>query len=437
MTDRTTNADLFPAYKSRKIEVDFRGGDITSDAGSLLLRQVDRKLGLTRDLNKLLYDPRRKGSCEHTQLAMYRQRIYGLILGYEDLNDHDALRDDVALQTAVDSDKALASSPTLCRLENRADRESARQGSLLIVEKFIQSFQTPPKRLVLDFDATDDPVHGQQEGRFFHGYYDHYCFLPLYVFCGSQLLAAYLRPSNIDGARHAWAILSLLVKRLRKEWPGVKIIFRGDSGFCRWRMLRWCDSHRVGYIVGLAKNKRINAMAADLMGQAEAQFEATGIKQRIFSETLYAAKPWDRKRRVIMKAEHSRQGSNPRYVVTNLPGDPQRLYDRDYCGRGDMENRIKEQQLDMFSDRTSCHNWWPNQLRLLLSSLAYILVESLRRLGLKGTELAKAQCGTIRLKLLKIGAVLTRNTRRVRMHLASACPYKQLFWLVARRLALE
>jgi len=437
MTDRTTNADLFPAYKSRKIEVDFRGGDITSDAGSLLLRQVDRKLGLTRDLNKLLYDPRRKGSCEHTQLAMYRQRIYGLILGYEDLNDHDALRDDLALQTAVDSDKALASSPTLCRLENRADRESARQVAWLVVEKFIQSFTTPPKRLVLDFDATDDPVHGQQEGRFFHGYYDHYCFLPLYVFCGSQLLAAYLRPSNIDGARHAWAILSLLVKRLRKEWPGVKIIFRGDSGFCRWRMLRWCDSHRVGYIVGLAKNKRINAMAADLMGQAEAQFEATGIKQRIFSETLYAAKPWDRKRRVIMKAEHSRQGSNPRYVVTNLPGDPQRLYDRDYCGRGDMENRIKEQQLDMFSDRTSCHNWWPNQLRLLLSSLAYILVESLRRLGLKGTELAKAQCGTIRLKLLKIGAVLTRNTRRVRMHLASACPYKQLFWLVARRLALE
>ena len=437
MTECTTTTDLFPACKSRKIEVDFEGGDITSDAGSLLLRQVDRRLGLTRDLNKRLHDPRSKGRCRHSQLSMYRQRIYGLILGYEDLNDHDSLRDDLAFQTAVESDKALASSPTLCRLENRADRESARQIASLMVETFIQSFKTPPKRLVLDFDATDDPVHGQQDGRFFHGYYDHYCFLPLYVFCGSQLLASYLRPSNIDGARHAWAILSLLVKRLRKEWPGVKIIFRGDSGFCRWRMLRWCDNNRVGYIVGLAKNKRINVMASNLMEQAREQFEATGIKQRIFSETMYAARPWDRERRVIMKAEYNPQGSNPRYVVTNLPGDPQKLYDRDYCARGDMENRIKEQQLDMFSDRTSCHNWWPNQLRLLLSSLAYILVESLRRLGLRGTELAKAQCGTIRLKLLKIGAVLTRNTRRVRMHLASGCPYKPLFWLVARRLALE
>jgi hypothetical protein len=437
MAKCTTSTDLFPVCKSRRIEVDFSGGDITSDAGSLLVRQVDRKLGLIRDLDKVLRDPRRKGSCEHTQLAMYRQRIYGLVLGYEDLNDHDTLRGDLALQTAVDSDKALASSPTLCRLENRADRETAKQISMLIVEKFIASFKEAPRRLVLDFDATDDPVHGLQEGRFFHGYYDHYCFLPLYVFCGSQLLVAYLRPSNIDPARHAWAILSLLVKRLRKQWPKVEIILRGDSGFCRWRMLRWCDSHRVGYIVGLAKNRRINAMASDLMGQAEAQFEATGEKQRLFSETMYAAKTWDRERRVIMKAEYNRQGSNPRYVVTNLPGDPQKLYDRDYCRRGDMENRIKEQQLDMFSDRTSCHNWWPNQLRVLLSSLAYILVESMRRLALRGTELAQAQCGTIRLKLLKIGAVLTRNTRRVRMHLASGCPYKPLFWLVARRLALE
>jgi len=339
---------------------------------SLLIRQVDRKLGLTRDLNKVLHDPRHKGSCDHTQLAMYRQRIYGLALGYEDLNDHDTLRDDLALQTAVESDKALASSPTLCRLENRADREMARQIAILIVEKFIASFKEPPTRLVLDFDATDDPVHGQQQGRFFHGYYDHYCFLPLYIFCGSQLLAAYLRPSNIDGARHAWAILSLLVKRLRKEWPRVEIILRGDSGFCRWRMLRWCDNHRVGYIVGLAKNKRINAIASDLMAEAEERFEATGEKQRLFSETMYAARTWDRERRVIMKAEYGQQGSNPRYVVTNLPGDPQRLYDRDYCQRGDMENRIKEQQMDMFSDRTSCHHWWPNQLRLLLSSLAYM-----------------------------------------------------------------
>jgi hypothetical protein len=437
MSDCTTIPDLFPACKSRRIDVDFEGGDITSDAGSLLIRQVDRKLGLTRDLNKVLHDPRRKGSCEHTQLAMYRQRIYGLALGYEDLNDHDTLRNDLALQTAVESDQALASAPTLCRLENRADRETARQISILIVEKFIASFKEPPTRLVLDFDATDDPVHGLQQGRFFHGYYDHYCFLPLYVFCGGQLLAAYLRPSNIDAARHTWAILSLLGKRLRKEWPKVQIILRGDSGFCRWRMLRWCDNHRVGYIVGLAKNKRINALGSELMAEAEAQFEATGQKQRIFGETMYAANTWDRERRVIMKAEHGQQGSNPRYVVTNLPGDPQTLYDRDYCTRGDMENRIKEQQMDMFSDRTSCHHWWPNQLRLLLSSLAYILVESMRRLALKGGELARAQCGTIRLKLFKIGAVVLRNTRRVRMHLSSSYPYKQLFRDVAYRLAME
>ena len=437
MAECTTTPDLFPACKSRKIEVDFEGGDITSDAGSLLLRQIDRNLGLTRDLNKVLDDPRRKASCEHSQLAMLRQRIYGLALGYEDLNDHDTLRTDLALQTAVESDKALASSPTLCRLENRADRETAVEITLLMIEQFIASFKEAPERLVLDFDATDDLVHGLQQGRFFHGYYDHYCFLPLYVFCGSQLLVAYLRPSNIDPARHAWAILKLLVERLRREWPKVQIILRGDSGFCRWRMLRWCDNHRVNYIVGLAKNSRINALASDLMVEAEARFEATGEKQRLFSETMYAAKTWDRERRVIMKAEHGRQGSNPRYVVTNLPGDPQKLYDRDYCGRGDMENRIKEQQLDMFSDRTSCHHWWPNQFRLLLSSLGYILVESIRRLALKGTELARAQCGTIRLKLFKIGAVVVRNTRRVRMHLSSSYPYKPLFWDVASRLALE
>ncbi|MCK5850445.1 MAG: IS1380 family transposase [Kiritimatiellae bacterium] len=428
---------MFPALKSKKIDFDFEGGDITSDAGSLLVRQVDRKLGLTRDLNEVLHDPRREKSCIHTQHELLKQRIYGLALGYEDLNDHNTLRDDLAFQTSVESDKALASSPTLCRLENRADREVAKDISILIVEQFIASFEKAPTRLVLDFDATDDPTHGRQEGCFFHGYYDHYCFLPLYVFCGSQLLAAYLRPSNIDAAKHAWAILSLLVKRLREQWPDAEIVFRGDGGFCRWKMLRWCDKNRVSYIIGLPKNKRINAIAEDLMTQAETQFEATGEKQRLFSETMYVAGTWDRERRVIMKAEHSKKGSNPRYVVTNLQGDPQKLYDNDYCARGDMENRIKEQQMDMFSDRTSCHKWWPNQLRLLLSSLAYILVESIRRLALKGTELANAQCGTIRLKLLKIGSVIIRNTRRIRFHASSAYPYQELFLLVARRLAIE
>jgi hypothetical protein len=398
---------------------------------------VDRRIDLTRKVSRVLDDPRVKGRCDHHLVSLIRQRVYGLALGYEDLNDHDPLRHDPVFQTAVESDKALASASTLCRFENRAEREMAVRITEVMVEQFIASYKEAPKRLILDFDATDDAVHGQQEGRFFHGYYDHYCFLPLYVFCGSQLLVAYLRPSNIDPARHAWAILSLLVKRLRKAWPKVKIIFRGDSGFCRWRLLRWCDHHRVGYIVGLAKNRRINALASDLINEAERRFAATGKKQRLFSDVKYGARTWDCQRRVIIKAEHSVMGSNPRYVVTNLAGKAQKLYDRDYVVRGDMENRIKEQQLDLFSDRTSCHNWWPNQLRLLLSSLAYVLVESLRRLALKGTELAAAQCGTIRLKLLKIGAVVLRNTRRVRLHLSSAYPYQQLFWLVAKRLAIE
>jgi hypothetical protein len=437
MADCSTQISLFPACKSRKLQVDFAGGQISSDGGSLLLRQVDRRTGLTRRIARHLDDPRVSGRCRHRQLDLVRQRVYGLALGYEDLNDHLALRHDPLLQTAVERDEVLASSSTLCRFENRAGRQAAVRISQELVEQFIASYRQAPKRVVLDFDATDDIVHGQQQGRFFHGYYDHYCFLPLYVFCGSQLLVAYLRPSNIDPARHAWAVLSLLVKRLRQSWPKTKIVFRGDSGFCRWRMLRWCEQHRVGYIVGLAKNKRINALGAELIAEARQRFETSGKKQRLFSEVSYAARTWDRQRRVIIKAEHSAMGSNPRYVVTNLPGKPQRLYDRDYVARGDMENRIKEQQLDLFSDRTSCHRWWPNQFRLLLSSLAYMLLEAIRRLALKGTELATAQCGTIRLKLLKIGAVVHRNTRRVRLHLSSAYPYKPLFWLVAQRLARE
>jgi len=435
MTECSTQLSLFPTCKSRKIQIDFDGGDITSDGGGLLLRQADRKLKLTLGLARLLNDPRRKKSCDHRQLHLLRQRIYGLALGYEDLNDHNTLRDDPAFQTFVERDETLAHASTLCRFENRADRETAGLITMVMVEQFIESHRKPPEEIILDFDATDDAVHGQQEGRFFHGFYDHYCFLPLYVFCGSQLLVAYLRPSKIDAAKHAWAILSLLVKRFRRVWPDVRIIFRGDSGFCRWRMLRWCDSHNVGYIAGLAKNSRINDQARPYIEKAEKRFNRTQKKQRIFTSVRYRALTWDKERRVIVKAEHTEQGSNPRYVVTNIKGRAQPLYDKVYCARGDMENRIKEQQLDLFSDRTSCHKWWPNQFRLLLSSLAYILVEAIRRLALKGTELAKAQCGTIRLKLFKIGASVLRNTRRIRFHLSSAYPYKRLFFLVAQRLA--
>ena len=391
--------------------------------------------GLSDSIARALSDPRRQASCDHDVPGLVRQRLYAIALGYEDLNDHDGLRQDVALQTAVERDQWLASASTLCRFENRADRETAWRLHEVLLDQFIASFKRAPKKLILDFDATDDPVHGEQDGRFFHGYYRHYCFLPLYVFCGHQLLVSYLRPSNIDGAKHSWAILSLLVKRLRQVWPKVQIIFRGDGGFCRWKMLRWCDHHEVGYIIGLAKNKRLNRLTASLQDEAAACFAATGHKVRWFTDFQYAARSWDGARRVIAKIEHSQHGVNPRYVVTNLEGDAKQLYDKLYCARGDMENRIKENQLDMFGDRTSCQHWWPNQFRLLLASLAYTLIEAIRRIALKGTELANAYVGTIRLKLFKIGAVILKNTRRIRFLLASGCPCKELYFLAANRLA--
>jgi hypothetical protein len=431
----TQNTFEFPVANRRRIQASFTGGDVSSDGGLVLLRQTDRRLKLTATLAKRLPDPRDPTKVIHPLVTLLRQRIYGLCQGYEDLNDHDRLRTDVALQTAVEQDTDLASASTLCRWENGADRQAAWLVHQWWVEQFITSHARPPAELVLDLDATDDPLHGKQEGAFFHGYYGHYCFLPLYVFCGERLLVAYLRPSNIDVARHAWAITALLVKRLRQAWPTVKIIVRGDGGFCRWRMLRWCDKHDVHYIVGLAKNDRLLALAQPLLEQAATQHAQTKQKQRVFGTIQYAAHTWDRARRVIVKAEHTDQGRNPRFVVTNLTGDAQVLYDAVYCARGEMENRIKEQQLGLFADRTSCHGWWANQWRLLLSGLAYTLMETLRRIGLVGTELARAQCGTIRLKLLKIGAVLVRNTRRVRFLLAASYPHQELFATVVARLA--
>jgi hypothetical protein len=425
----------FPSFDRRKIEASFSGGDVSSDGGVLLLQQADRRLGLCRALSQVIADPRDPDLITHRQIDLLRQRIYGLALGYEDLNDHDTLRKDLVWQSAVERSEELASSPTLCRLENRADRQNARAIARVLVEQFIKSFQAPPAELVLDFDATDDRVHGLQEGRSFHGYYADWCFLPLYVFCGEQLLVSYLRPSNIDVAQHAWAILKLLVTRLRQAWPGVKIIFRGDSGFCRWKMLRWCERHQVDYIVGLAKNSRLLARAEELNQRAQRQYESAQQKQRLFDWLDYGAHTWDRERRVIAKAEHSSQGPNPRFVVTSLAGDAQALYDELYCARGEMENRIKEQQLGLFADRTSCHDWWANQFRLLLSSAAYVLMETIRRVGLVGTELCKAQVTTIRLKLLKIGTVILRNTRRIRLLFSSAYPYQTLFGLVLARLS--
>jgi hypothetical protein len=435
MTDCTEAQLTIPGFDRRPFEVNFQGGDVTSDAGGcLLLRQAERSLCLLRRVTRHLPDPRNQDYIHHEALELLRQRVFGIALGYEDLNDHDTLRNDLGLKFSVGKHKDLASSTTLHRFEHWSNRSLAVKIHEEIVNTFIASFKSPPTQLILDFDATDDRVHGNQEGRFFHGYYGDYCFLPLYVFCGEQLLVSYLRPSKQDAAKHAWAILALLVKRLRQVWPEVQIIFRGDSGFCRHKMLRWCERHGVDYMVGLAQNKRLNALTEPLQTQAEKAFEATGEKQRLFQALDYQANSWHCSRKVIAKAEHTKKGRNPRYVVTSLPGEGQELYEAVYCARGDMENRIKEQQLYLFADRTSCQKWWPNQFRLLLSSLAYVLMEYIRRVGLTGTELARAQCQTIRLKLFKIGAIILYNTRRIRFLLSSGYPLQNLLFNTLARL---
>jgi hypothetical protein len=437
MTNCKRNSIYFPANKSKKVEVNFNGGDVTSDGGALLLREIDRKLGLTKKIADLIPDSRDQRYVEHSIEKNLAQRVYGIALGYEDVNDHITLRKDPGFQTAINSDDTLASSSTLSRFENSVTRKTIVEINKKFVETFIASFKKAPKELILDFDPTDDPIHGHQENRYYNSYYKSYCYLPLYVFCGEHLLVSYLRPCNIDGAKHAWAILSLLVKRLRQKWPKVKIIFRGDCGFCRNKMLEWCDKNSVGYIVGISRNKRLLELSASLREEASLLCEEKQEKQRLFGEFQYAAKSWNNEKRIIIKAEHTLRGDNPRFIVTNLKGDPQELYEKIYCARGDMENRIKEQQLDLFADRTSCHEWWANHFRLMLSSCAYVLISAIRRIALKGTALAKAQCSTIRLKLLKIGAIIIRNTRRIKFLLSSSYPYQDLFCKIHHKLCPE
>ena len=442
MTECNQQPMLFSSLPKKNLVADFKGGDLTTDGGLPLLREVDQSIGLVDAFDAAITDPRRPWLIEHDQRTLLAQRIFALAAGYEDLNDHHTLRNDTLLQALTDrrlkagqkEQDPLSSPPTLCRLENRVTHGDLVRMAEALVEQFIASHQTPPKELVLDFDATDDTVHGNQEGRFFHGYYDHYCFLPLYITCGQQLLAAYLRPSNIDGAKHSRAILKLLVRRFREVWPNVRIIFRGDSGFCRRRMMRWCDLNGVYYIIGLAKNAVLKRMAQPWTIPAEINHKRTGDKQRLFGTFGYGAKTWDRTRRVIVKAEHSDLGDNPRFVVTNLPGDEQQLYDDVYCQRGDMENRVKEQQLGLFADRTSCHYFLANQFRVLLAAGAYVLLETLRRRGLAGTELATAQATTIRLKLLKIGGRIIRSVRRIAIHLAGGYPLQTLFQTILHNL---
>jgi hypothetical protein len=425
----------FGRFGRRIIEADFSGGDLSSDGGLLLLRQVDRHLGLSRKAAAAIPDPRDPERIRHSLRELLAQRLYGLCCGYEDLNDHKTLRDDVLMQTAVGRDEALASAPTFSRLENRATRAQVWALHGVLVEQFIASHKTAPEELVLDIDASDVPLHGAQELSQFHAYYDHHCYLPLYVFCGQAMLACYLRPSKIDGARHAAALIKLLVSRLRKVWPTTRFIVRGDSGFCRRRLLQWCERCGVGYVIGLARNARLHA-AVELAEAALADaYRASGSKQRLIGEFTYAAKSWSHQRRVITRLEYGAQGTNPRFIVTNLQGDPVQLYDHLYCQRGEAENRIKEAQLDLFGTRASCSRFIANQFRLLLAALAYTLMQRLRALALQATELERASAATIRVRLLKIGAAIQRNTRRVRVMLASHHPLRDLFATAAMRLA--
>jgi Transposase DDE domain group 1 len=452
---RSTYLD-FPVLGSRRVLASFDGGDISSDGGSLLLRKTEALTGIIGQFVACFTDHRNPELIEHSLEHLVAQRVYALALGYEDLNDHDDLRHDPLLATVVgkhdptgqsrvrprDKGKALAGKSTLNRLELTpvgADQESrykkivcrTRAIEDLFVTLFLQAHTTPPDRIVLDLDATDDPIHGHQLGRFFHGYYQSYCFLPLYIFCGDHLLCARLRPSDIDASAGALKHVSRIVAQIRQAWPQVKIMLRGDSGFCRDPILSWCEANHVDYIFGLAQNPRLLKLITAELEQARQQYEATKSPARIFVDRTYRTlDSWSRQRRVVAKAEHLDKGANPRFVVTSLDlqqHPAQDLYERDYCGRGEMENRIKEQQLHLFADRTSAATMRANQIRLFFSSIAYILLEALRRLGLAGTSMACAQCQTIRLRLLKIGALVHVTVRKVWVRLASRCPWADMF----------
>ncbi|MCP3882649.1 MAG: IS1380 family transposase [Sulfitobacter sp.] len=446
----------FHALGRREVVGRFDGGRISSDGGGLLLREVDARIGMMRRLADCFVDHRNPESIEHPVEALLGQRIYGLALGYEDLNDHDVLRADALLATLVgktdvtgqqrlrDQDKGcpLASSSTLNRLElsepdtaagSRYKRIGADPRALdrLLVDIFLESYKKPPREIWLDLDATDDPLHGHQEGRFFHGYYGCYCYLPLYIFCGGHLLCARLRPSKQDAAAGSVEELSRIVAQIRQRWPKTRIIIRGDSGFCREGIMKWCEAHGVGYVLGLARNARLVRALGKQLREAYEAHRHTGKAARRFRDFRYRTrKSWSRYRRVVGKAEHLSKGANPRFVVTNLTAHragAKRLYEKLYCARGDMENRIKEQQLDLFADRTSTATMRANQLRLYFASFAYVLMHGLRRLGLAGTQLARAQCTTIRLKLLKIGARLKITARKVWLSFAESYPYADEF----------
>lgn len=456
MAECKRNSLQFHPHGRRQVVAEFDGGKITSDAGGLLLREVDQTFGVIRRFAACFRDCRDPDLIEHPLEQLLAQRVMGIALGYEDLNDHDELRHDplmallcgrddlsgVKRKRPRDRGKALAGRNTLNRLEltpagadasSRYKKIVARHADLeqFFVDMFLQMQPQPPAEIVLDLDATDDPLHGNQLGRFFHGYYKSYCYLPLYIFCGDHLLCAKLRPSNIDAAAGSVKQLHRIVARIRELWPEVRIIIRGDSGFCREDIMRWCEEHAVDFILGLAKNKRLNAEIATEMRQAQEQFERVGRAARVFKDFTYQTRTsWSRPRRVVGKAEYLAKGPNPRFVVTSLALeeiDARALYEQRYCARGDMENRIKEQQLCLFADRTSAGTMRANQLRLWFSSVAYVLLVAVREFGLAGTELQSAQCDTIRSKLLKIGARVRITFRKIWLSFSESYPWQRLF----------
>lgn len=460
MTDCSKNEFEFQALKGKKVIAGFNGGEISSDAGSLLLRELESQRGWIKDFAGCFRDYRNQAYIEHSVESLISQRVFGLALGYEDLNDHDSLRGDSLLavvcgktdttgndrKSIKDKGKPLAGKSTLNRLEHGKGssdryRKIVCDGDAvadLFVKKFITRKRKTPKKVIIDLDATDNILHGRQEGRFFHGYYDCYCYLPLYIFCGNELLCAKLRMSNIGANDGAIEEVTRIVEQLRARWPKIQIILRADSGFARDDMMSWCEENDVDYVFGLSRNPRLEKMLSPAM-QAVSRFnETTGMPVKTYMELQYQThSSWSCKRRVIGKAEITEHGENPRFIVTSLSGveyGGQELYEKVYCARGDMENRIKEQQLDLFADRTSTSVMCANQIRLWLSSLAYCLLNDLRELGLTGTDMAKAQCGTIRLKLLKIGAVVSISIRRVLIRMASGYPWQNVFSQVVQNL---
>jgi hypothetical protein len=445
MTECFQSSFGFEASGRREIVARFDGGTITSDAGALLLRETEKHLNLLPRLAACFLDGRQPDRIEHSIEEMLSQRIYGLALGYEDVNDHEQLRIDPlfhVLAAREQMDRSLAGKSTLNRLElgagvpNRYKKITYWKEGVdeLLTQLFIETHQQQPAEIVLDIDTTDLPLHGSQEGRFFHGYYDEYCYLPLYVFCGEQILCARLREANHDASFGTLVEIKRIVKQMRAAWPEVKIIVRGDSGFCRNELMSWCESHRVDFVFGLARNQRLRRIIGQPLWQARQQWEQTNQPARVFTEFAYCTRKrknggWDRERRVVAKAEHIDGKENPRFVVTSLSAEQwaaQALYEDLYCARGDMENRIKE-QFSLFADRVSTETMRANQLRLYLSAMAYVLVSGLRRLGLKATELAQAQVSTIRTKLLKIGARVRVTVRRVWVSMASSYPWQELY----------